>query len=98
LVRTKASFQSPTSIERKRAEIFALARRRRKSVAELYTRAERLRELEAERDRLREALEEVAYFGDALIAREYEPGSPTVVAFVMKVRAALGSDAEDECG
>jgi len=36
-----------------------------------------------------EALEKVDYFGDALIARNYEPWSPTVKELVTGVRVAL---------
>jgi hypothetical protein len=46
----------------------------------------------AEREKVQElvdALKEVDYYGESLVARNYEPNSPTVIGMVAKAHAAL---------
>lgn len=44
----------------------------------------------AKADRMRALIADLAYFGDALIAKEYEAGSPTVTALVERARTLIG--------
>lgn len=52
--------------------------------------------LVAERDALRTIVEQVAYFGEALIHREYEPGSQTIKQLVDEARSLLGAAGRGE--
>jgi hypothetical protein len=82
----KAEYSAQLTAEREKRE------QAEAMMLDAYDKAKKWRE---EVKTLVEVLEKVDYFGDALIARNYEPSSPTVKELISAVRVALAKVKEN---